>query len=102
MGTKRIRAEYRAMVGDLVDADLLPDIPGRTAGEYRRDVHRDLARFAGPFDEATDLFEPVWYSDVIASRAGLTQMRDLAARIDPEAVDERAGAGAGTPDSGAT
>lgn len=101
-----IRAEYRAMVADLVDADLLPDIPGRTAGEYRQDVHRDLPRFATPFDEATDLFEPVWYSDFVPSRAGVTLMRDLAARIDPEDADpESAGAstvgsGSGAPDRG--
>lgn len=85
--SEAIRAEYRAMVGDLVDADRLPDIPGRTAGEYRRDVHRDLPQFAEPFDTATDLFEPVWYSDVVPTRAGLDQIRDLAARIDPDDVD---------------
>jgi hypothetical protein len=73
-------------VGDLVDADLLPDIPGRTAGEYRQDVHRDLPQFGEPFDAATDLFEPVWYSGLAATSDGLTLMRDLAARIDPDAV----------------
>jgi hypothetical protein len=82
-----IRAEYRALVGDLVDADLLPDIPGRTAGEYRLDVHRDLPELADPFDAATELFEPVWYSDLVPTRAGLDLMRDLAARVDPDAVD---------------
>lgn len=95
-----IRAEYRALVGDLVDADLLPDIPGRTAGEYRRDVHRDLPQCSGPFDAATDLFEPVWYSDLVPTRAGLTLMRDLAARIDPEHLDAgpTAGSGSGSSD----
>ena len=82
-----IRAEYRAMVGDLVDADLLPDIPGRTAGEYRVDVGRDLPELTEPFDAATDLFEPVWYSDLVPTRAGLDLMRDLAARVDAGAVD---------------
>ncbi len=91
-----IRAEYRAMVGDLVDADLLPDIPGRTAGEYRQDVHRDLPQHAAPFDEATDLFEPVWYSDVVPTQAGLTLMRDLAARIDPEDPDAGSTVGSGS------
>ena len=101
-----IRAEYRALVADLVDADLLPDTPGRTAGEYRRDVHRDLPQCATAFDEATDLFEPVWYSDFVPSRAGLTLMRDLAARIDPETSDPEGtgastvGSGSGTPDRG--
>ena len=95
--TEAIRAEYRALVGDLVDADLLPDIPGRTAGEYRQDVHRDLPQLGEPFDAATDLFEPVWYSDLVATRDGLTLMRDLAARIDPDAVDSRE---AGESDAG--
>jgi hypothetical protein len=94
-----IRAEYRAMVGDLVDADLLPDIPGRTAGEYRQDVRRDLPQCAAPFDEATDLFEPVWYSDFEPTRAGLTLMRDLAARIDPEGPDGGSPVGSGADPS---
>lgn len=85
--SEAIRAEYRAMVGDLVDADLLPDTPGRTAGEYQLDVRRDLPQFTEPFDAATELFEPVWYSDVVPTRAGLDLMRDLAARIDPDDVD---------------
>jgi hypothetical protein len=95
-----IRAEYRALVGDLVDADLLPDIPGRTAGEYRQDVHRDLPHVADPFDEATDLFEPVWYSDLVATPAGLTLMRELAARVDSENRDAgpTRGSGSGSSD----
>ena len=101
-----IRAEYRAMVADLVDADLLPDIPGRTAGEYRRDVRRDLPRFAEPFDEATELFEPVWYSDAVPDPAGLTRMRDLTARLDPDHVvpaeRDAVAAGSGSRDAAET
>lgn len=96
-----IRAEYRAMVGDLVDADLLPDVPGRTAGEYRLDVSRGLPELTEPFDAATDLFEPVWYSDLVPTRAGLDLMRDLAARVDAGAVrSDRGNASApGPPDT---
>lgn len=54
---------YRALVGELVDASLIPDIPGRTPGEYRLDLAESLPPGADEFGEATDLFEEAWYAD---------------------------------------
>ncbi len=82
-----VRAEYRALVADLVEADLLPDVAGRTAGEYRVDVQRDLPGIADAFDAATELFDPVWYSSRPADSGDLSAMRGFVARIDVEAID---------------
>jgi hypothetical protein len=58
-----LRCRYRALVAELVGRGLVAEIPGRTSGEYRRDVDA-VAPAAGPaFGAATDLFEQVWYGD---------------------------------------
>jgi len=54
---------YRALVGELVDASLLADIPGRTPGEYRSDLAEALPPGADEFGEVTNLFESAWYAD---------------------------------------
>ena len=60
---KAVRARYRAVVGELVASGWLDDIPGRTEGEYRSEVHERHPELAAPFDELTRLFEGVWYGD---------------------------------------
>lgn len=58
-----MRCRYRALVGDLIAAGLLEDVPGRTTGEYRRDVAVRAPDRSSAYDEATELFELAWYAD---------------------------------------
>ncbi len=58
-----LRCRYRALVGDLIAAGLLEDVPGRTTGEYRRDLAVRAPDRSSAFDEATELFELAWYAD---------------------------------------
>jgi hypothetical protein len=59
-----LRCRYRALTVALVERDLLRDVPGRTAGEFRRELREHApAEAAAAFNRATDLFEAVWYGD---------------------------------------
>lgn len=79
-----IRCRYRALVARLAAADVVDEIPGRTAGEYRLEVRSRRPEAAEPFGGATDLFERVWYGAgdataegeaVLVERAGETLER---------------------------
>lgn len=56
-----LRCRYRALVGDLARRGLIDEIPGRTTGEHRRQVHEVTPAAASPFDDAADLFDGAWY-----------------------------------------
>jgi hypothetical protein len=56
-----LRCRHRALVADLVRRGAIPEQPGRTAGEYVRDVARTLPDASVPFAAATELFEAAWY-----------------------------------------
>jgi hypothetical protein len=58
-----LRCRYRVLVSELVDREVVGDVPGRTAGEYRREVADGFPAAAPPFDDASDLFELAWYAD---------------------------------------
>lgn len=81
-----LRCRYRALVTDLVDRNLLPDVPGRTAGEYRSDVAASLPASSEDFARATGLFEDAWYGDLPTGPEENGRFRELASGI-------RAGAG---------
>jgi hypothetical protein len=76
-----LRCRYRVRVGELVERDLVPDVPGRTAGEYRAEVASALPEVAPPFGEATDLFELAWYADVPTGAGENARFRDLTDRV---------------------
>ena len=59
-----LRARYRELVRTLVDRRQLPDVPGRTTGELRADLHRTTPAADDAFDTCTLLFELAWYADV--------------------------------------
>lgn len=85
-----LRARHRALVAELVGRGVIPDQPGRTAGEYVRDVRRHLRPAAVPMAEATDLFELAWYGDrptgpAEAARFAELELAVLAVR--PELAD---------------
>ena len=58
-----LRARYRSLVSELIHRRQLRDIPGRTTGEFRIELHDRLPVAAEPFSAATDLFDRAWYGD---------------------------------------
>lgn len=59
-----ILCRYRALVTQLVDREVIPELVGRTAGEYVQDVRAARPDVAAAFAEATELFESAWYGGV--------------------------------------
>jgi hypothetical protein len=52
-------------------------VPGRTAGEYRREVGRVLPEAATDFAGATELFEVAWYGRARTGAGEAAHLRDL-------------------------
>ena len=52
---------YRSLVVALVDREVIPELVGRTAGEYARDVAQHHPAGSESFSAATELFEAAWY-----------------------------------------
>ncbi len=59
-----LRCRYRALVGDLARRGLIDEIPGRTTGEERTQLHRVQPEAGTPFASAADLFDGAWYGHV--------------------------------------
>ncbi len=72
-----LRARYRVLVGELVDRDLVPDVPGRTTGEYRLDVSHSAPGVTAPFGDASGLFELAWYADRATGPGENRRIREL-------------------------
>ena len=56
-----MRCRYRALVGDLARRGLIDEIPGRTTGEERTQLHQVQPDAGSPFTSAADLFDGAWY-----------------------------------------
>ena len=67
-----LRCRYRALVSALAARDVIPDLVGRTAGEFVADVRRNRPAAGRPFRAATEIFESAWYG----GRAGGPAERD--------------------------
>jgi hypothetical protein len=76
-----VRSRYRALVADLAARGLVEEVPGRTAGEYRRQVGRALPEAATDFAGATELFEVAWYGRSGTGAGDAAHLRDLADRV---------------------
>jgi hypothetical protein len=76
-----VRSRYRALVADLAARGLVEEVPGRTAGEYRREVGRALPAAAGDFAGATELFEVAWYGRADTGPQEAAHLRDLSDRV---------------------
>jgi hypothetical protein len=76
-----VRSRYRALVADLASRGLVEEVPGRTAGEYRREVGRNLPDAAADFAGATELFEVAWYGRFETGAAEAAHLRDLTGRV---------------------
>jgi len=76
-----LRYRYRALIAELSRRGLVDEVPGRTSGEYRREVARSLPRVADAFGDATDLFELVVYGDAPAGPDASARARSLSDRV---------------------
>jgi hypothetical protein len=76
-----VRSRYRALVADLAARGLVEEVPGRTAGEYRRQVGRALPEAATDFAGATELFEVAWYGRSSTGARDAAHLRDMADRV---------------------
>jgi hypothetical protein len=76
-----VRSRYRALVADLASRGLVEEVPGRTAGEYRREVGRTLPEAATDFAGATELFEVAWYGRARTGAGDAAHLRDLSDRV---------------------
>ena len=76
-----VRSRYRALVADLASQGLVEEVPGRTAGEYRREVGRALPEVAADFAGATELFEVAWYGRSGTGADEAAHLRDLSDRV---------------------
>lgn len=59
-----LRCRFRSLVERLVARGTVPDIAGRTSGEYRTDVAEAVPEAAADFAGAAELFERAWYGDL--------------------------------------
>jgi hypothetical protein len=76
-----VRSLYRALVAELVARDLIPEIPGRTAGEYVRDIATAAPDHAAAFAAATELFELAWYADAPTGTEECARFRTLSSSV---------------------
>jgi hypothetical protein len=76
-----LRCRYRALVADLAARGLVEEVPGRTTGEYRRQVDTAVPDVASAFDGATSLFEGAWYGGRDTGADDAARFRELEARV---------------------
>jgi Domain of unknown function (DUF4129) len=76
-----LRCRYRALVAELAARGLVEEVPGRTTGEYRRQVDVALPEVAPAFDGATSLFEGAWYGGRDPGADDAARLRELEARV---------------------
>jgi Domain of unknown function (DUF4129) len=76
-----VRCRYRALVAELAARGLVDEVPGRTAGEYRGEVRRNLPAAAAEFAGATELFELAWYGHADTGAPEAARLRDLSGRV---------------------
>ena len=76
-----LRCRYRALVADLAARGLVEEVPGRTTGEYRRQIDATLPAVATAFDGATSLFEGAWYGGRDTGADDAAHFRELEAQV---------------------
>lgn len=78
---------YRALVTELVDQGVIPELAGRTSGEYVRDVRQHAPAVAAPFAAATELFEAAWYGGATTGPDERDRFVGLAVQVlQPESI----------------
>jgi hypothetical protein len=76
-----VRCRYRALVAELAARGLVDEVPGRTAGEYRGEVRRNLPDAAADFAGATELFELAWYGRGETGSQQASRLRELSGLV---------------------
>jgi hypothetical protein len=76
-----VHARYGELVAELVDRQLLVDLPGRTSGEHRAELAAVAPALAEPFGVATDVFERAWYTDAPAGAHDVAAIRAAAGAV---------------------
>jgi hypothetical protein len=76
-----VRCRYRALVADLSTRGVVEEVPGRTSGEYRGEVDRNLPAAAEAFAGATEVFDRAWYGRRPTGEEEVVRFRDLAGRV---------------------
>ena len=76
-----LRAYYRALVARLAERGVVEEIPGRTAREYERQVSERLPPASRPFNEASDIFESVWYGYEPSGQPETERFKELAQSV---------------------
>jgi hypothetical protein len=76
-----VRCRYRALVAELAARGLVDEVPGRTAGEYRGEVRRNLPDAAADFAGATELFELAWYGRGETGAQQASRLRELSSLV---------------------
>ena len=89
-----IRCRYRAVLAEMAAGGLVEEVAGRTSGEYRITVERDVPAAAQPFAQVTAIFEQAWYGHQETTAGDVAAMRE-ACRVALDAAGRRlAAAGA--------
>lgn len=76
-----VRCRYRALLADLASRGVVEEIPGRTSGEYRGEVSRNLPNASEAFAGATEVFDRAWYGRQPTGEGESARFRDLAGRV---------------------
>ena len=76
-----IRCRYRALVVDLAGRGVVDEVPGRTSGEYRREVAASVPTAATDFSRASDIFDVAWYGAASADSDDAAGFRALEQRV---------------------
>ena len=76
-----LRARYRWLLGELIERQLLANVPGRTPGEYRADLARLLPAQTAASATATELFERAWYGNEPTGPDENRQFRSCAEQV---------------------
>lgn len=76
-----IRCRHRALVTTLIDRGHVAARPGLTAGEIQRIVSSGHPNAAEAMQQATWLFQDVWYGSLPAGAAQRDEFEDLASRV---------------------
>ena len=76
-----LRCRYRSLIADLAARNVVAEVPGRTSGEYRREVVVAIPGVAADFGAATDLFERAWYGHARTGSDDSARLAELAGRV---------------------
>lgn len=76
-----IRCRWRSTVAELVERRAIDEVPGTTAGEYRRLVDAAVPALAEPFADGTDVFEAAWYGGADVGPADHDRVAAAASRV---------------------